>query len=349
MSKPAGLIQSPAAWTGEELRANTDWIWSLQTSELAEIDAALGAVKSKGLKAGGFAADDFPLSKFRERLDAVRRELIHGRGLVLLRGLDVAAYTVEDVTAIYWGLGCHLGTVVSQNAKGVMLERIEDRGILKPGAAPDPNLRSYVTNERQYAHSDQSDVVSLLCVEKAMRGGESVVVSAHAIHNRIAETRPDLLEVLRRGFFHDLRGEVATGDLDATSDVLVPVFAETDGIFRSWFHGKKIRHGQRKRGMPISGLEAEAVELVEKLAEDPELRLDVLLERGDIQLLNNFSMLHYRMGFEDGEGRKRLMLRLWIELDDFGPMHPALARWARPGVERQEWAFTKAHVALGDT
>lgn len=348
MSKPVGQVQSPAAWTGEELRRDTDWIWPLRPSELAEIDGALESVKRRGLRAGEFTAEDFPLSDFTERLNAVRRELIEGRGLVLLRGLDVAAYEVEDVMAIYWGLGCHLGTVVSQNAKGVKLERIEDRGVLKPGATPDPNLRSYVTNERQYAHSDQSDVVSLLCVEKAMRGGESVVVSAHAIHNRIVETRPDLIDPLRRGFFHDLRGEVASGDLDATSDVPVPVFAETDGVFRSWFHGKKIRHGQRKRGTPLSGLEAEAVELVEKLAEDPELRLDVLLERGDIQLLNNFSMLHYRMGFEDGEGRKRLMLRLWIEMDDFGPMHPAMARWARPGVERQDWAFTKAHVALGD-
>jgi hypothetical protein len=348
MADSIAPIRTPSAWTGSELRERTDWIWTLRPDELEDLERALSAVRRSGLAACGFGAADFPLSVLGERLEAVRHELVAGRGFVLLRGLDVADRPFEDVSALYWGLGCHLGTVVSQNAKGMKLERIEDRGVLKPGATPDPNLRSYVTNERQYAHSDQSDVVSLMCVEKAMHGGESVVVSAHAIYNRIARTRPELLELLRRGFFHDLRGEVQSGDLNATSDVRVPVFAEVDGVFRSWFHGKKIRHGQRKRGMPLSGLEAEAVEMVEGLAEDPELRLDMTLERGDIQLLNNFSMLHYRMGFEDGGGRKRLMLRLWIELDRFGPMDPAMARWARCGVDRQDWAFARPHVALGE-
>jgi len=348
MNEHTTPIRLPSAWTGKELEQRSDWIWTLDESELEDVDSALKVVKGKGLRACEFGPADFPLTTLSKRLEAVRRELTHGRGFVLLRGLRIDHLSLDDIMAVYWGIGCHIGTIKSQNAKGVMLERIEDRGVLQPGATPDPNLRSYVTNERQYAHSDQSDVVSLFCVEKAMVGGESVVVSGHAIYNRILETRPELIPILRRGFYHDQRGEVANGDLNAISEVRVPVFAETDGLFRFWFHGKKSRNGERKNGTPLQGLEAEAVDLVEQLAEDPDLRLDMDLQRGDIQLLNNFSMLHYRQGFQDGGGRKRLMLRLWIELTEFGPMDEALARWARTGIDRHDWAFKKAHVALGE-
>ena len=349
MTQSIAPIRLSSAWTGKELKAREDWIWHLDAAERDDIDRALAAVRSNGLRACEFSAADFPLTTFAKRLDAVRRELTQGRGFVLLRGLRIEGLPLDDIMSVYWGIGCHVGTIKSQNAKGVMLERIEDRGILKPGATPDPNLRSYVTNERQTAHSDQSDLVSLMCVEKAMTGGESVVVSGHAIYNRILETRPELIPLLQRGFFHDQRGEVASGDIDAISDVRVPVCAQTDGLVRFWFHGKKIRNGERKNGTPLSGLAAEAVDLVERLAEDPDLRLDMDLERGDIQLLNNFSMLHYRQGFQDGGGRKRLMLRLWIELAQSGPMDAAMARWARAGIDRHEWAFKKAHVALGET
>ena len=45
-------------------------------------------------------------------------------------------------------------------------------------------------------HSDNCDVVSLMCVRAARSGGISRIVSAAAVHNRLLETRPDLLEAL---------------------------------------------------------------------------------------------------------------------------------------------------------
>jgi hypothetical protein len=45
-------------------------------------------------------------------------------------------------------------------------------------------------------HSDNCDLVSLMCVRAARTGGISRIVSAAAVHNTLFETRPDLLEAL---------------------------------------------------------------------------------------------------------------------------------------------------------
>jgi hypothetical protein len=43
----------------------------------------------------------------------------------------------------------------------------------------------------------------------------------------------------------------------------------------------------------------EAMALFNKLAASQELRLEMILQPGDIQLLNNHTCLHYRSAFED--------------------------------------------------
>ena len=98
----------------------------------------------------------------------------------------------------------------------------------------------------------------------------------------------------------------------------------------------------------MSPLELEAIEYIERLATDPEVRLDMQLQRGDIQLLNNYSALHYRTAFVDGDGHKRLMLRIWVNLDDMGEFDPAISRWVREGVPQQSWAANRRIVSIGE-
>ncbi len=57
----------------------------------------------------------------------------------------------------------------------------------------------------------------------------------------------------------------------------------------------------------------EASELYRKTID--EHALDIDFQRGDIQFLNNFVMLHTRRGYEDwpdDPARKRHLLRLWL-------------------------------------
>ena len=48
----------------------------------------------------------------------------------------------------------------------------------------------------------------------------------------------------------------------------------------------------------------------------PEMRVDMMLEQGDIQFANNYAVLHSRTAFEDheDENRRRKKLRLWLKM-----------------------------------
>ena len=54
------------------------------------------------------------------------------------------------------------------------------------------------------------------------------------------------------------------------------------------------------------------------------LRLDMMLEPGDIQFANNYAVLHSRTAFEDDPdlARRRKMVRLWIKMPNARRLAP---------------------------
>src|SRR5262249_6649786 len=58
------------------------------------------------------------------------------------------------------------------------------------------------------------------------------------------------------------------------------------------------------------------------LAASPEFHLDMNIEEGDIQFLNNRVIVHARTGYEDWPGiaRRRHMLRLWLDVPNWPAM-----------------------------
>ena len=63
-----------------------------------------------------------------------------------------------------------------------------------------------------------------------------------------------------------------------------------------------------------SPAQIEALNLLDQLANDPNLNLMMELEPGDIQLVHNHTILYDRTAFEDfpEPERKRHLLRLWL-------------------------------------
>src|SRR6185295_19462332 len=90
----------------------------------------------------------------------------------------------------------------------------------------DPNVRISQTRERQTFHTDSSDVVGLLCLREAKRGGDSLLVSALSIFNEMRRAHPALLERLLAPMPHDRRGEVPAGEKPYFE---IPVFSWHDG------------------------------------------------------------------------------------------------------------------------
>lgn len=62
----------------------------------------------------------------------------------------------------------------------------------------------------QFFHTDDCDIVGLLCIEKAPEGGESDVASSHHVYNALASERPDVLETLTQPIWYvDRKGETS--------------------------------------------------------------------------------------------------------------------------------------------
>jgi alpha-ketoglutarate-dependent taurine dioxygenase len=70
-----------------------------------------------------------------------------------------------------------------------------------------------------------------------------------------------------------------------------------------------------RSGMTMTPLETAALAFFDAVAEDPAFVLEMELEPGDIQFVNNYTILHGRTAFDDDPApdRKRHLVRLWLQ------------------------------------
>lgn len=306
-------IEAPYAWKGADVKDSTEWLRPFSAGELAEIDAALQSVKLRGLDLFDIGKEDFPLPGFAQGLAKIAQALETGSGMIMLRGLPLS-YSPDDLRTVYWGIGTHLGTAVSQNQTGELLGIVKDFG----GPIVNTKRRGGKTSLGLEFHSDRCDVVGLLCVRKAKSGGASRIVSSAAIHNEILRRRPDLIDAYYENWVHSWQGEEPPG-YDRT--YLRPIFGFRDGHFTGMFSPAYTKFAQEFPEVPRhTQAQLEALELYGQLAN--ELALDMHFEPGDIQLLNNHLIYHGRTSFVDyaEEERKRLLLRLWLAVPGSRPL-----------------------------
>jgi hypothetical protein len=322
--EPLVAVDSPAAWVGTQMKHSDTWIYQLSEVELAELDAALRQTQGRGLGINEIGKGDFPLPTLGARLAEIQDEILNGRGFVLIRGIPVERYSIAEAATVYWGIGSHIGKARSQNAKGHVLGHVCNLGY----DPADPNVRIYQTTERQTYHSDSVDIVGLLCLKPAKKGGLSSIVSSVTIHNEMVKRRPDLARLLYEGFTVDRRGEVPAGRKPYFT---VPIFNDYDGYLTTTYVRRYIESAQRFDEVPrLTDAQREALDLFDTLAEDPELHLDMEFKPGDVQLLCNHTILHDRTAYEDWPEpeRRRHLLRLWLCPPNGRPLPPAfIARY----------------------
>src|SRR3984893_11475531 len=120
-----------------------EWSYRPAPPQIAEIEAALSAVRERGLDITDIRRADLPLPTLGPVLDRLRTEVLDGRGFVLLRGMPVEDRPIAGRATAYWGVGTYFGSARSQNAKGHLLGHVYDLGAGL--SETDPNLRSYAT------------------------------------------------------------------------------------------------------------------------------------------------------------------------------------------------------------
>ena len=315
-------LTGPAAWRGPEMAARSDWIEHLAPADVAEIEAAASPLAASDLDIAQIGTADFALPTLGPRLARIRNDVLNGRGFALLRGLPVERWSMRLSATAFFGLGTHLGHALSQNAQGHVLGHVRDLGL----RSDDPQVRIYQTAERQTFHTDSCDIVGLLCLHTARAGGDSALVSSSLLWNELRRRRPDLARRLLAPMATDRRGEEQPGELPFFS---IPVFNFHAGRMSAIYQRQYIDSAQRHAQAPrLAAEDIEALDLLDALADDPALHFLMRLERGDVQLVHNHTLLHDRTAFIDWPEpeRRRHLLRLWLAPDDARPLPAVYAQ-----------------------
>jgi hypothetical protein len=323
-AKPMEPVVDPAGWTAEDLHDVAAWSYRISDREADELAAGIAAVRRQGVPIVEVARESFPLGRFADVLADVRRELMDGRGIVMLQNFPIERFDREETAIAYIGLGAYLGKTMSQNKQGHVLGHVKDLG----GDYADPHTRGYMTRAEMFFHADACDYVGLLCLQTSKSGGASRVASSVTVYNRILQQRPDLAKVLTEDFYRSRSGEVNPGEAPFFKQ---PIFSFTDGYFSATGASDVVDKAQKQPGVAkFNEAQREAVARYRATVE--ECALDIDFKPGDIQFLNNFVMLHTRREYEDWPepARKRHLLRLWLSDPASRPI-PQAQRQGRAG------------------
>jgi hypothetical protein len=303
-------LAGPAAWYGSAMAKRSDWTTRLSEPQIAELDRALAVARATGKPTGALTAADFPLPGLAPEIARWRHELTDGRGFQAIAGVPVTRWTEDEAGVFFWCFGLHLGRPGAQNAAGDLLGHVIDMG----EEASDPYVRRYRTAGNIAYHCDAADVVGLLCLRKARRGGLSRIASSVTVYNELLRRRPDLAPRLYEPFLLDVRNEDSSG---ALRYVPVPPCRYAAGRLRTFYHSDYFRSVVRHADVGALGArEQEVLDLYEAIASEPGVYLDMDLMPGDIQLLSNHTMVHSRTAYDDPPDptSKRHLLRLWLSL-----------------------------------
>jgi hypothetical protein len=218
-------------------------------------------------------------------LREVAERLEHGRGFVLLRGLDLARIGGPATEAALLVLGAHLGTALPQDPAGALVGRLAG-----PGAVADAPVRF---------HADPADAVALLCLRQPAAGGRVTLVSASALHNALLKADRAALAALHGGLPHRNGGGEA---------LRLPVFSTSSGSFV----GRYDREAMWDEALEPA--QQAALAALDAAAAAPGQALSLALHAGDILFLNPHLVWKQVVAGEAPavDEASRQLLRLWL-------------------------------------
>jgi len=304
-------IDGPIAWTRATL-ASGDGRVRLSQECVEELLAVAALLCANPLPVPALDPVDFDLTHCRRAMADIRGALDLGPGFAIVDRLPLERIGRAEAVSLFWLLGSLIARPVAQKWDGTMVYDVRDTG-----RAPGNGVRPDLTNVEQSFHTDNSynlcppEYVGLLCVHPAMEGGVSRIVSLVSAHNEMRRRRRDLLARLYQPFYFDRQREHAPDDAMTTRHPIFEVDAER-------LHGRlsrfQVRNGQALAGVSLDAPGEAALDELDRIMEQPDLRMDFHFEVGQMQFVNNRQIAHKRTAFNDWPEpeRKRHLIRLWL-------------------------------------
>ncbi len=306
------VVSGKKAWTRSDIR-HDDWFFTLTPPCLAELRALLPELRIGNEPLEQLDAARHPLPECRAFMKRVQSALDDGVRFAVVDRLPMEALSDDEARALYWILSSLLARPVDQKLTGTMIYKVHDTG---RKAAPGSGVRPDQTNMDQFFHNDNSynttppEYVGLLCVRPAKSGGISHVISFYTVNNALLRDHAHVIPRLYRPFWFDRQKENLPNEPDVMS---APMFSY-DGRLRARMGLFQIQSGYTLKNEVMDDEAVEAIDALRRVFADAALTFDFVMERGQMQFVNNRELGHRRTQFEDFDGtdNKRLLMRVWL-------------------------------------
>jgi hypothetical protein len=287
------------SWLAEDMQDANRWVLS--------VDDACQHALAYLARADGASTESTKLDPSLQKLFATASErLENDTGFVVLRGIPLEGLSLKEQQKLFSLMCRQLGELIPQTKEGLIIGEVRHQS----GDAAARIGRWYGSNAELGFHTDRCDVLALLFLQQSKEGGVSKVCSSVAIHRALEQRDPELLRVLYEPFYWR-NPERPWPGIPAYFEH--PVFASSHQRLACCFNRFQIEAGHRYPGNPVlTPLQLVALNAFEAVANQPDVHLEVRLQSGDLQLLNNHIVLHARSAYIDSDQQTRHLLRAWV-------------------------------------
>lgn len=305
-------IQSRAAWRTEDLKNDPSWVFDLDEAAAAQLARTVKAAFDPDRALFDYTRSDFDLGPAWDIISQALQEAHHGRGLALVHGLPRAELSEEEFRLLNWAIGLYAGVARPQGKASQYISPVRDAGVDYRAASG----RGFSSNAKLDFHVDGADLTTLGCYNTAKAGGQSMISSSLTAREVLRAERPDLAEIAERDFSFSRQQEETE---DEGPFYTQPLFDVADGrIFGKW-NRNRVQSAQRIETAPrLTDKQMETAAALDEILQRPENMYTMYLAPGDLQIINNYTMLHSRTEYEDfaEPEKKRLLYRLWLAPPD---------------------------------
>ncbi|EGD79037.1 hypothetical protein PTSG_02005 [Salpingoeca rosetta] len=213
-----------------------------------------------------------------------------------------------------------MGECLKQNAQGERSILVFDRDATRQMV---DGQRYHQSHEGGSLHTDNVNIpqcwefMLLTCLQPAVEGGQSILVSASAVYEHFLRTDPQVLETLWRDFWWEYRG---FNDAFYRAPIL---FTNKMGepCFR-WLR-EYMESAHKRLGVAFTSAQQHALDALTAVTLDPAFQFRHTFRQGEILFANDLQLFHGRTAFLDAAPAQptydfehpvnRLMQRNWVK------------------------------------
>lgn len=300
-----------AAWRVQDLEARR-WVFELDDHASSGLVTSVKRAFDPDRDLFDYRRGDLELGSAAPTIAAAMKEAQRGSGLSLIKGLPRAELDEAEFRLLTWAIGLHHGVPRPQGKATQYVSEVRDVGTNYRAS----NGRGFSSNAKLDFHADGADIAVLACYNKAKSGGQSMISSSVTAREILQAERPDLSEIAHQDFYFSRQQEETEDETPAYGQ---PLFDLCEGrVFGKW-NRNRVQSAQNIENVPkLSDGQRETMDMMDAILQRPDVMFTMWLEPGDMQLINNHTVLHSRTNYVDHDepAKKRLLHRLWLAPPD---------------------------------